>query len=64
MQDNLSMDYSLLVKHSIPKMFIPFQENKLPLHQSILPIKGMFYTDKNFRLYQLQSKTKETITKE
>ena len=57
MQDNLSMDYSLLVKHSIPKMFIPFQENKLPLHQSILPIK-------NFRLYQLQSKTKETITKE
>ena len=34
-QDNLSTDYSLLVKHSIPKIFIPFQENKLPLHESI-----------------------------
>ena len=33
--DNLSIDYSLLVKHSIPKVFIPFQENKIPLHQSI-----------------------------
>ena len=34
-QDNLSIDYSLLVKHSIPKIFIPFQENKLPLRKSI-----------------------------
>ena len=33
--DNLSIDYSLLVKHSIPKIFTPFQENKLPLHESI-----------------------------
>ena len=33
--DNLSIDYSLLVKHSIPKVFIPFQENKLPLYESI-----------------------------
>ena len=33
--DNLSIDYSLLVKHSIPKVFIPFQENKLPLCESI-----------------------------
>ena len=32
---NLSIDYSLLVKHSIPKVFIPFQENKLPLYESI-----------------------------
>ena len=29
--DNLS----LLVKHAIPKVFIPFQENKLPLFESI-----------------------------
>ena len=28
--DNLSIDYSVLVKHSIPKVFSPFQENKLP----------------------------------
>ena len=34
--DNLSIDYSLLVKHSIPKVFIPFQESKLPLHEPIL----------------------------
>ena len=34
-QGNLSIDYSLLVKHSIPKVFIPFQENKPPLHESI-----------------------------
>ena len=34
-QDNLSIDYSLLVKHSIPKICRPFQENKLPLHESI-----------------------------
>ena len=34
-QDNLYVDYSLLVKHSIPKIFIPFQENELPLHESI-----------------------------
>ena len=33
--DNLSIDYSLLVKHSIPKIFTPFQENKLPLYESI-----------------------------
>ena len=33
--DNLSIDYSLLVKHSISNVFIPFQENKLPLHESI-----------------------------
>ena len=33
--DNLSIDYSLLVKHSIPNVFIPFQENKLPLYESI-----------------------------
>ena len=33
--DNLSIDYFLLVKHSRPKVFIPFQENKLPLHESI-----------------------------
>ena len=29
------LDYSLLVEHSIPKIFIPFQENNLPLHESI-----------------------------
>ena len=34
--DNLSIDYSLLVKHFIPKTFTPFQENKLPLHESIV----------------------------
>ena len=33
--DSLSLDYSLLVKHSIPKVFLPFQENKLPLNESI-----------------------------
>ena len=33
--DNLSIDCFLLVKHSRPKVFIPFQENKLPLHESI-----------------------------
>ena len=33
--DNLSMDYSLLVKHSIAKVFIPFQENKLPFYETI-----------------------------
>ena len=33
--DNLSIDYSLLVKHSIPKVFIPFQANKLPLYESV-----------------------------
>ena len=33
--NNLSIDYFLLVKHSRPKVFIPFQENKLPLHESI-----------------------------
>ena len=33
--DNLSIDYSLLVKHSMPKVLIPFQENKLPLYESI-----------------------------
>ena len=33
--NNLSIDYSSLVKHSIPKVFIPFQENKLPLYESI-----------------------------
>ena len=31
----LSIDYSLLVKHSIRKVFIPFQENEPPLHESI-----------------------------
>ena len=31
---NLSIDYSSLVKYSIPKIFIPFQEKKLPLHES------------------------------
>ena len=35
MPHNLSIDYSLLVKYPIPKIFIPFQEKKLPLHQSI-----------------------------
>ena len=30
--DNLSTDYSLLVKHSIANVFIPFQENKLPFY--------------------------------
>ena len=35
MQDNLSIDYSLLVKDSIQKVFIPFQENKLPLYEFI-----------------------------
>ena len=34
-QDNLSIHYSLLVKHIIPKIFMQFQENKLPLHESI-----------------------------
>ena len=29
--DNLSIDYFLLVKRSILKVFIPFQENKLLL---------------------------------
>ena len=33
--DNLSIKYSLPVKHSIPKVFIPFQKNKLPLYESI-----------------------------
>ena len=32
--DKLPIDYYLLVKRSIPKMFIPFQENELP---SFLP---------------------------
>ena len=47
--DNLSIDYSLLVKHSIPEVFIPFQENKLPLHESFffLPIKSMLYAERN-----------------
>ena len=29
-----SIDYSLLVKHSIQKLFVPYQENKLLLHES------------------------------
>ena len=33
--DNFSIDYSLLAKYSIPKVFVPFQEKKLPLHESI-----------------------------
>ena len=33
--DNLSIDYSVLEKQSIPKIFLTFQENKLPLHESI-----------------------------
>ena len=28
--DNLSIGYSVPVKHSIAKVFLPFQENKLP----------------------------------
>ena len=30
-QYHLSIGYSLLVKHSIPNVFITFQQNKLPL---------------------------------
>ena len=37
-QDNLSINYSLLVKRSIPKISIPFQENNYP-HMNL------FFTD-------------------
>ena len=33
--DNLSIDYALLVKHALPEVFMPFQENKLPLRKYI-----------------------------
>ena len=42
--DNLSIDYSFLVKYFIQKVFIPFQENKLPLYESI-------FTDQMNALY-------------
>ena len=41
--DNLSIDYSLLVKHCITKGFIPFQENKLAMN--------LFFTNQMNALY-------------
>ena len=42
--DNLSIDYSLLVKHSIPKIFTPFQEINYPY-------MNLFFTDQMNALY-------------
>ena len=41
--DNLSIDYSLLVKHCITKVFIPLQENKLAMN--------LFFTNQMNALY-------------
>ena len=62
--DNLSTDYSFLVKHSIPKVFIPFQENKLPLHKtecSILTKTSAFISccQKQRKLLQRNDKSRK-----
>ena len=44
--DNLSIDYSLLVKHCITKGFIQFQENKLAMN--------LFFTSQMNALYWLK----------
>ena len=62
--DNLSIDYSLLVKNSVPKVFIPFQEKKYPCMNLFLLIKWRHYTDKNFSVKNKRSYYKGIINQQ